>query len=120
MDNLDIIFNFSFAISIAMAIGFILWQRSVYLKNTRALDVLGNFFSKYEAYTTAERMSCGMDFIPKTSIVLKDVADPDSELHNLIRDINEYIEKSKGTVAFSIIQNKTERRISMLYEIATS
>lgn len=120
MDNLDIIFNFSFAISIAMAIGFILWQRSVYLKNRRALDELGNFFSKYEAYTTAERMSCGMDFIPKTSIVLKDVADPNSELHNLIRDINDYIEKSKGTVAFSIIQNKTERRISMLYEIATS
>lgn len=120
MGDLDIIFNFSFAISIAMAIGFILWQRSVYLKNRRALDELGNFFSKYEAYTTAERMSCGMDYIPKTSIVLKDVADPDSELHNLIRDINEYIEKSKGTVAFSIIQNKTERRISMLYEIATS
>lgn len=39
---------------------------------------------------------------------------------NLIDDINAYIKKSKGTVAFSIIQNKTERRISMLYEIATS
>ena len=51
---------------------------------------------------------------------MKDVSEHDAELHNLIRDINEYIEKSKGTVAFSIIQNKTERRISMLYEIATS
>ena len=115
-----IMFFISIGFSLAMAIGFIRWQRSEYLKNRRALDELGNFFSKHEAYTTAERMSCGMDFIPKTSIVLKDVSEPDSELHNLIRDINEYIEKSKGTVAFSIIQNKTERRISMLYEIATS
>lgn len=48
------------------------------------------------------------------------MADKEAELMNLIDDINAYIKKSKGTVAFSIIQNKTERRISMLYEIATS
>ena len=53
-------------------------------------------------------------------IKIKEVADKEAELMNLIDDINAYIKKSKGTVAFSIIQNKTERRISMLYEIATS
>lgn len=120
MDILDIIFNFSFAFSVAVAIGFIFWQYRVYLENLRSLDILGHFFSKKEAYATLERISGDSNSKQKNSIVLKDVSEHDAELHNLIRDINEYIEKSKGTVAFSIIQNKTERRISMLYEIATS
>ena len=120
MDILDIIFNFSFAFSVAVAIGFIFWQYRVYLENLKSLDILGHFFSKKEAYATLERISGDPNSKQKNSIVLKDVSEHDAELHNLIRDINEYIEKSKGTVAFSIIQNKTERRISMLYEIATS
>ena len=33
MDILDIIFNFSFAFSVAVAIGFIFWQYRVYLEN---------------------------------------------------------------------------------------
>ena len=120
MDIFDIIFNFSFAFSVAVAIGFIFWQYRVYLENLKSLDILGHFFSKKEAYATLERISGDPNSKQKNSIVLKDVSEHDAELHNLIRDINEYIEKSKGTVAFSIIQNKTERRISMLYEIATS
>ena len=120
MDVLDIIFNNSIAISIAMAIGFIYWQCRVCAGNFKSLDILRRFFSKKEAYATLERISGDITSKQKNAIVLKDVSEPDAELHNLIRDINEYIEKSKGTVAFSIIQNKTERRISMLYEIATS
>ena len=115
-----IMFFISIGFSIAMAIGFIRQEIIVYRGNKRSLYKLGRFFSKKETYATVERISCDLSFKPKNTIVLKDVSEPDAELHNLIRDINEYIEKSKGTVAFSIIQNKTERRISMLYENATS
>lgn len=115
-----IMFFISIGFSIAMAIWFIRKELIVYRENKRSLYKLGRFFSKKETYATVERVSCDLSFKPKNTIVLKDVSELDAELHNLIRDINEYIEKSKGTVAFSIIQNKTERRISMLYENATS
>ena len=118
MDILNLILdNF---IAVLIAIGFICWQYRVCSGNFKSLDILRRFFSKKEAYATLERISDDITSKQKNTIVLKDVSEPDAELHNLIRDINEYIEKSKGTVAFSIIQNKTERRISMLYEIATS
>ena len=115
-----IIFFLSIGFSIAMAIVFIRMEIIVYRDNKKSLYELGRFFSKKETYATLERISCDFNFKPKNTIVLKDVSEHDAGLHNLISDINEYIEKSKGTVAFSIIQNKTERRISMLYENATS
>ena len=118
MDILNLILDNYIAVLIA--IGFICWQYRVCSGNFKSLDILRRFFSKKEAYATLERISDDITSKQKNTIVLKDVSEPDAELHNLIRDINEYIEKSKGTVAFSIIQNKTERRISMLYEIATS
>ena len=118
MDILELILDNYIAVLIA--IGFICWQYRVCSGNFKSLDILRRFFSKKEAYATLERISDDITSKQKNTIVLKDVSEPDAELHNLIRDINEYIEKSKGTVAFSIIQNKTERRISMLYEIATS
>ena len=118
MDILNLILDNYIAVLIA--IGFICWQYRVCSGNFKSLDILRCFFSKKEAYATLERISDDITSKQKNTIVLKDVSEPDAELHNLIRDINEYIEKSKGTVAFSIIQNKTERRISMLYEIATS
>jgi hypothetical protein len=108
-------------ISIAMAIGFILWQRKEYLANIRGIGNLSRFFSKKENYSKYEGTSYDEETRESKPVVtLKDVANNDAELKNLIKDINDYIKKSKGTVAFSIIQNKTERRISMLYEIATS
>lgn len=114
-------FIISMVISIAMAIGFILWQRKEYLANIRGIGNLSRFFSKKENYSKYEGTSYDEETRESKPVVtLKDVANNDAELKNLIKDINDYIKKSKGTVAFSIIQNKTERRISMLYEIATS
>ena len=114
-------FIISMVISIAMAIGFILWQRREYLANITGIGNLSRFFSKKENYSKYEGTSYDEETRESKPVVtLKDVANNDAELKNLIKDINDYIKKSKGTVAFSIIQNKTERRISMLYEIATS
>lgn len=111
----------SLAISVIMAITFIMWQIREYRKNAEAIANLKRFFCKSEAYSTYE--SCDYDGDGNSvakSVKIKEVAKEDAELRNLIDDINAYIMKSKGTVAFSIIQNKTERRITMLYEIATS
>lgn len=114
-------FLISLIVSFVMAVGFILWQKRVYNENKRAIARLKRFFSKKEAFSTCESYEYDEDGNPISEFIkIKEVADKDAELMNLIDDINAYIKKSKGTVAFSIIQNKTERRISMLYEIATS
>ena len=114
-------FLISLIVSFVMAVGFILWQKRVYNENKRAITRLKRFFSKKEAFSTCESYEYDEDGNPISEYIkIKEVADKEAELMNLIDDINAYIKKSKGTVAFSIIQNKTERRISMLYEIATS
>jgi len=43
-----------------------------------------------------------------------------SDLRQLIKEINTYVLKNVGTTDFSVIQNKTERKLSMLYEEAMS
>lgn len=112
-------FLISGLISVLMSVGFIVWQYKEYQTNIKAIRRLGRFFIKKEEYSSSEvKFYDGKKSV--TNVLIKEVAEDGSELKNLIRDINAYIEKSKGTVAFSIIQNKTERRISMLYEIATS
>lgn len=114
-------FLISLIVSFVMAVGFILWQKRVYNENKQAIARLKRFFSKKEAFSTCESYEYDEERNPISEYIkIKEVADKDAELMNLIDDINAYIKKSKGTVAFSIIQNKTERRISMLYEIATS
>ena len=111
----------SCGISLIMSLSFILWQWHVYKQNKEAIFRLSRFFSKREAYSTYESFDNDENGnVTAKSVKIQEVAEPDAELKNLIDDINTYIKKSKGTVAFSIIQNKTERRISMLYEIATS
>lgn len=111
----------SMIISFVMAVAFILWQRHEYIENRKAITRLKRFFSKKEDYSTCESYDNDEQGSHTSMYIkIKEVAEDDAELKNLINDINAYIKKSKGTVAFSIIQNKTERRISMLYEIATS
>lgn len=111
----------SIVISIFMAIWFIRKQNKEYKSNMDAIGRLERFFSKKENYSTYKE-DVEDDDADKSvgGLVIKNVANDNAELKSLIKDINDYIRKSKGTVAFSILQNKTERRISMLYEIVTS
>lgn len=122
MDSfIDNQFAISFIISLVSSVVFIGWQRRVYKSNVDAIDIFKHFFSKTGDYTSSVETHVDTETGRTTNnIVIGNVAAAESELKNLILDINSYIKKSKGTVAFSIIQNKTERRISMLYEIATS
>ncbi len=123
METMDTVLSVQFIvsglISALMSVGFIGWQYKEFRTNVEAIKRLGRFFLKKEEYSSSEiEYFDGKRTV--TNVLIKDVAEDGSELKNLIGDINAYIKKSKGTVAFSIIQNKTERRISMLYEIATS
>jgi hypothetical protein len=103
---LDIIFSYQFAFSFAMSIIFIMWQYVEYKNNSNDIELFNRFFAKKDDYQTdnvEEIVENGTKLV--SHIILTDVAEEGAELKSLIRDINEYIRKSKGTVAFSIIQN---------------
>lgn len=80
--------------------------------NRKKLVTVRNFFVKkreYEVYGEAEN-----------SQLNPYVAEEGSSLHTLIKELNEYTKKNHGTTDFSVIQNKTDRKINVLYDNATS
>lgn len=82
------------------------------ISNIRKLKIVRNFFSKeknYEVYGEDENAQLSHH-----------VAAEGSQLYSLIVELNRYTRKNHGTTDFSIIQNKTERKIEILYEDAIS
>lgn len=87
-------------------------QLYYFIGNRKKLETVRNFFSKkreYEVYGEAE-----------DSQLNPYVAEEGSSLHTLIKELNEYTKKNRGTTDFSVIQNKTDRKINVLYDNATS
>lgn len=87
-------------------------QLYYFFGNRKKLEVVRNFFTKkrdYEVYGEAE-----------DSQLNPYVAEEGSSLHTLIKELNEYTKKNHGTTDFSVIQNKTDRKINVLYDNATS
>ncbi|MDE6463096.1 MAG: hypothetical protein K2L16_00500 [Muribaculaceae bacterium] len=87
-------------------------QLYYFIGTRKKLDVVRNFFTKkrdYEVYGEAE-----------DSQLNPYVAEDGSSLHTLIKELNEYTKKNHGTTDFSVIQNKTDRKINVLYDNATS
>ena len=80
-------------------------QLYYFFGNQKKLDTVRNFFVKkreYEVYGEAE-----------DSQLNPDVAEEGSSLHTLIKELNEYTKKNHGTTDFSVIQNKTDRKINI-------
>ncbi len=87
-------------------------QLYYFFGNRNKLETVRNFFVKkreYEVYGEAE-----------DSQLNPYVAEEGSSLHTLIKELNEYTKKNHGTTDFSVIQNKTDRKINVLYDNATS
>lgn len=123
MDYLS--FIISLGLSIATFIYFFYKQRGFYNFTMKNLDAFKRFFEKDGKYDTIDasidQSLLNQDKNKNVSTKrLKNVAAENAELHDLIEDINEYLESCKGTATFNIIQNKTERRITKLYDRATS
>lgn len=88
-------------------------QWKFYIKNKRQISSLCDFFLDDASRYKTERHD---------EICLVSLADEahHSPLNTLIKEINLYVRKSVGTADFSIIQNKSERKIESLYEHATA
>ena len=102
----------SLIVSIVIAIIAIVIQLSYFFKNKEKLAKVRAFFSKkgnYEIYGEAE-----------DSQLNPYIAEDGSSLFILIKELNEYTKKNHDTTDFSVIQNKTDRKINVLYDNATS
>jgi len=74
-----------------------------------------DFFYRVEDYQIIKEAVNGEEISQ-----LKLVGEEKSDLNKLLSEINLYILKTKGTTDFSVIQNKVERMLNMLYEQAVS
>lgn len=100
----------SMVASICVAVYFYKKQRKYYDENMTRLERARDFFLATPSYSV---VTDGEDKII-------DVSNLDGELLGLVRELNKYISRNKGTTDFSIIQNKTERFANTMFENASS
>lgn len=106
----DFIINNSLNIIVTLFFSLIQFR---YFWMTRSLRKLySSFFVKKQDYTLLSVL-CDDTTSYKQ---LQEVGMNGSDLNELIKQINNYVQKSKGTTDFSVIQNKVERLLRIRYE----
>lgn len=98
------------AASIVVSYLFYKRQRLYYKENLDKLEKAKNFFLENPTYSIVTRN--GEKLIDESGL--------DGDLLNLVRELNKYMSRNKGTTDFSIIQNKTERFANTIFENASS
>ena len=84
-----------------------------YFKETKRFrERFSGFFYKTTDYSTQKINSESGEAFTQLYFVGK----PGSDLNMLIKEINHYVMKTKGTTDFSVIQNKVERKLNMCYD----
>lgn len=100
----------SIVASICVAVCFYKKQKRYYKENMARLERARDFFLATPSYSV----------VTKGEDKIIDVSNLDGELLGLVRELNKYISRNKGTTDFSIIQNKTERFANTMFENASS
>lgn len=100
----------SFLVSCIVALYFYKRQKEYYNENMSRLEKARDFFLADPTYSV----------INKGEDKAIDESNISSEMLNLIKELNKYMSRNKGTTDFSIIQNKTERFANTIYENASS
>ncbi|MCI6131282.1 MAG: hypothetical protein MR688_02235 [Prevotella sp.] len=100
----------SIAASFAVAFYFYKFQKKYYDENMSKLEKARDFFLANPTYSV----------VSKGEDKAIDVSNINGELLNLVKELNKYMSRNKGTTDFSIIQNKTERFANTIFENASS
>ncbi len=91
-----------------------LWLQVKYFKETKKYrEIFENFFSRKEAYSVRIIDNDGDPYPQICNYNYK------SDLECLIREINNYLYKTKGTSDYEFIRNKVERKLNMRYDQST-
>lgn len=105
---------FTIALSIVVALYFIVKQIHYYNDTKKNISIFETFFNRKDDYKSNTIHSDGGDYPQLVS-----VGDVDSDLNNLLYEINTYLYKTKGTSDYEFIRNKVERKLDMRYDQAT-
>jgi hypothetical protein len=107
-------FGITIAIAIVMFVVFLGLQVKYFLDTKKFRGLFLNFFAKeksYEAFISHE----GAEEYPQIGLVGRE----GSDLNALIKEINTYLYKTKGTSDYEFIRNKVERKLNMRYDQST-
>lgn len=105
-------YSLAFFVSWGIFLLALAFQLYYFCNNAKKLQQLKSFFSKKSDFIIIGK--------EEDSQIFADVAEEGSSFRELIDELNEYTKKNHGTTDFAVIQNKTERKINLLYENATS
>lgn len=94
-----------------VAVIFIYFQLKYFNKTKKYRALFNDFFKKNGPYTK-ENVLVGTETYPQ----LTEVGPEKSDLNALIKEINNYVVKTKGTTDFALIQNRVERKLNMRYD----
>lgn len=89
------------------------FQFKFFRETAQYRSLFNNFFKRKDGVGYATKQQIVGD---ESFTVLCEVGMPKSDLNDLIREINKYVCKSRGTTDFSVIQNKVERKLNMRYD----
>lgn len=93
---------------------FFCFQMKYFFDTKKYRELFRSFFDKSEDYKSH---LCGDERDPYPQIDL--VGKENSDLNNLIKEINAYLEKTKGTSDYEFVRNKVERKLNMRYDQST-
>lgn len=104
-------------ISLVVSAVFIFFQHKYFLSTRKAKSKFENFFPKDTNYSWHLDGEYNGDPFPQLDIAGKNYS---NDLDDLIREINTYLRKTRGTSDYEFIRNKVERRLNALYDDATA
>lgn len=115
---MEVVYNFLTVgniIAVITAVIFVRFQLKYFSKTKKYRTLYADFFRKQSEYSKT-LISIEQNNYPQ----LVEVGMSYSDLNELIKEINNYVVKTKGTTDFSVIQNKVERKLNMRYDQSMS
>lgn len=108
-------FTFTIIISVAVTAAFLGLQVKYYRDTRKCREKFQNFFRKQRAYGVIIATGTRNEQYPQ----IEYVCPKDTDLWDLIKEINFYLFKTKGTSDYEFIRNKVERKLNMRYDQST-
>lgn len=110
------LFSFSITnlVSVLSFVVFLYFQVKCFKDTGKYREIFKNFFAKDSAYKS-HLVGTDNDQYPQIDIVCKS----GSDLCDLIKEINIYLYKTKGTSDYEFVRNKVERKLNMRYDQST-
>lgn len=104
-----------YIVSILLFFVFFAIQLYFFLDTRKCRERFASFFDRVEDYRSSTMADYNGEIYPQIRLVGKE----DTDLNELIKEINVYLHKTKGTSDYQFIQNKVERKVNLRYDQST-